>query len=280
VVTPSRRRDVIKHFCLAYRVSERRACRVAGFARASQRYRSVADPQDELRLRLKELAASRVRFGYRRLGLLLRREGLAREPQAHLPPVQTRRPHHSPENTAPEALQSLPRRPPRHQQAQPDLGHGLRLRYSVRRPADSGPDRRGLPHPREPRDRTESQFGAFHVAEVLDRIRRDRGRPKSIRCDNGPEFAGRLLDQWAFFNQIELDFSRPATPTDNAYIESFNARLRQELLNASWFLSLADAKARMEAWRKEYNEERPHSALRNLTPNEYVSRAREPAGVA
>lgn len=78
-----------------------------------------------------------------------------------------------------------------------------------------------------------ASFRAFHVAEALDRISRDRGRPKSIRCDNGPEFAGRVLDQWAFFNRVELDFSRPATPTDNAYIESFNARLRQELLNAS-----------------------------------------------
>ena len=83
-----------------------------------------------------------------------------------------------------------------------------------------------------------------------------------------------MLDQWAFFNQVELDFSRPATPTDNAYIESFNARLRQELLNASWFLSLPAAKARMEAWRKEYNEERPHTALKNLTPKEYLEQAR------
>ena len=117
-------------------------------------------------------------------------------------------------------------------------------------------------------------FRAFHVAEALDRITKERGRPKSIRCDNGPEFAGRVLDQWAFFNRVELDFSRPATPTDNAYIESFNARLRQELLNASWFLSLADASARMEAWRKEYNEERPHTALKNLTPKEYLEQAR------
>jgi putative transposase len=125
-----------------------------------------------------------------------------------------------------------------------------------------------------------ASFRAFHVAEALDRITRERGRPKSIRCDNGPEFAGRVLDQWAFFNQVELDFSRPVTPTDNAYIESFNARLRQELLNASWFFSLADARARMEAWRKEYNEERPHTALKNLTPKEYLEQARSPVEVA
>jgi putative transposase len=89
-----------------------------------------------------------------------------------------------------------------------------------------------------------------------------------------------VLDQWAFLNGVELDFSRPATPTDNAYIESFNARLRQELLNASWFLSLADARTRMEAWRKEYNEDRPHTALKNLTPKEHLEQARRPVGVA
>ena len=84
----------------------------------------------------------------------------------------------------------------------------------------------------------------------------------------GPSSPARVLDQWTFFNRVELDFSSPATPTDNAYIESFNARLRQELLNASWFLSLADAKARMDEWRKEYNEQRPHTALKYLTPKE------------
>jgi len=104
--------------------------------------------------------------------------------------------------------------------------------------------------------------------------------PKTIRCDNGPEFAGRVLDQWAFFNQVELDFSRPATPTDNAYIESFNVRLRQELLNASWFTSLAEARACMEAWRKEYNEERPHTALNNRTPKQYLAEVRAAAKVA
>ena len=279
-MTPSRRRDVIKHFCLAYRVSERRACRVAGFARASQRYRSVADPQDELRLRLKELAASRVRYGYRRLHVLLRREGW---------PVNHKRIYRLYRLEGLIIRQKTPRRKrsSRYRGDRLDISRPNQT-WAMDFVSDTLFDGRPIRvltvvdcHTREslaiePR----ASFGAFHVAEVLDRISRDRGHPKSIRCDNGPEFAGRLLDQWAFFNQIELDFSRPATPTDNAYIESFNARLRQELLNASWFLSLADAKVRMEAWRKEYNEERPHSALRNLTPNEYVSRAREPAGVA
>ncbi len=114
---------------------------------------------------------------------------------------------------------------------------------------------------------------AFGGSEVLDRLKRERGAPQTIRCDNGPEFAGRVLDQWAYFNQMELDFSRPGKPADNAYIESFNARLRLGLLNASWFLSMADARERIEAWRREYNEERPHSALGDLTPREFIEEA-------
>ena len=121
---------------------------------------------------------------------------------------------------------------------------------------------------------------ASHVVDALDAGVRERGRPTTIRCDNGPEFAGRLLDQWAYFNRVGLDFSRPATPTDNAFIESFNARLRQECLNASWFLSVPDARFRLAAWRRESNEERPHSALGNLTPQDFVDHARAAPEVA
>ena len=116
-----------------------------------------------------------------------------------------------------------------------------------------------------------TNFRAYQVVEELDRIVRLRGKPGSIRVDNGPEFAGRMLDQWAFLNKIELDFSRPGTPSDNAYVEAFNSRLRQECLNASWFLSMPDARHRIEAWRTEYNEDRPHSALGNLTPSAFAA---------
>ena len=86
----------------------------------------------------------------------------------------------------------------------------------------------------------------------------------------GPEFASRLLDQWAYLNKIELDFSRPGKPSDNAYIEAFNSRIRQECLNASWFLSMADARQRINEWRIDYNHHRPHSALGNLTPSAFA----------
>ena len=125
-----------------------------------------------------------------------------------------------------------------------------------------------------------ANFRAFHVVEVLDRLAAERGKPKTIRVDNGPEFAGRLLDQWAYLNGVELDFSRPGTPTDNAFIEAFNARIRAECLNASWFLSLADARDRIETWRIDYNTERPHSALGHLTPNAFAHQAQYARKVA
>ena len=96
----------------------------------------------------------------------------------------------------------------------------------------------------------------------------------------GPEFARRLLDQWAYLNKVELDFSRPGKPTDNAYIEAFNSRLRQEYLNASWFLSMDDARARINNWKADYNETRPHSSLGNVTPSKFAAQLKETRKVA
>jgi len=110
-----------------------------------------------------------------------------------------------------------------------------------------------------------------HVAAILDEVTQRRGRPKTIRVDNGPEFISKSLDLWAYWNQIKLDFSRPGKPTDNAYIESFNGKLREECLNQHWFLSIKDAQAKLEAWRLDYNQRRPHSSLGNLSPVEYAS---------
>ena len=93
------------------------------------------------------------------------------------------------------------------------------------------------------------------------------------RVDNGPEFVSKALDRWAYANGVALDFSRPGKPTDNAFVESFNGRLLDECLNAHWFLSLFDARAKIEAWRRHYNESRPHTSLGWLTPSEYASAA-------
>ena len=125
-----------------------------------------------------------------------------------------------------------------------------------------------------------SNFRAHQVIWELDRIARLRGKPRSIRVDNGPEFAGQLLDQWAYLNKVELDFSRPGKPSDNASIEAFNSRLRQEGLNASWFLPPADARTRINNWRIDYNQNRPHSALGNLSLSAFAAQLKPARKVA
>jgi putative transposase len=280
VVKPSRRREVVGHLRTVYDVSERRACRVTGFARTTQRYRSRRDPQTELRIRLRELAAARVRYGYRRLHVLLRREGW---------PVNAKRVYRLYVEDGLSIRSKAPRRrrASRYRSGRPDVTEANQA-WAMDFMSDALFDGRPFRilavvdcHSREslaivPR----MNFRAHQVVEVLDNLVRERGKPQSLRCDNGPEFAGRMLDQWAYLNGVEIDFSRPGKPTDNAYIEAFNARLRAECLNASWFLSMADARDRIEAWRIDYNELRPHSSLGNLTPREYADQANQARKVA
>lgn len=113
------------------------------------------------------------------------------------------------------------------------------------------------------------------VSLFLTKLGYHRGVPRSIRVDNGPEFISKALDKWAYERKVELDFSRPGKPTDNAFIESFNGSFRDECLNANWFLSLEDARSKIETWRKDYNEFRPHSALGHKTPKEFMLATKE-----
>ena len=114
------------------------------------------------------------------------------------------------------------------------------------------------------------RLGGHEVVESLDRIGMGRRLPKTIRVDNGTEFTSKILDQWAYANKVTLDFSRPGKPTANALIESFNGRIRAECLNENWFLSIDDARQKIAAWRQDYNNHRPHSALGNLAPGEFA----------
>jgi putative transposase len=113
-------------------------------------------------------------------------------------------------------------------------------------------------------------LGAERVVVILDRVAVERGYPSCIVLDNGPEFQSRALDAWAHRHGVQLQFIRPGRPVENAFIESFNGRLRDECLNQHWFLSLADARRIIEAWRISYNTARPHRGLRGLTPEQYV----------
>lgn len=112
------------------------------------------------------------------------------------------------------------------------------------------------------------------VVEVLERLKWTQGLPKVIHCDNGSEFISRAVDDWAHRNGVKLDFSRPARPTDNPFIESFNGKLREECLKQHWFKNIEEARRVIEAWRKEYNLERPHRSLQNQTPAEFEERWR------
>ena len=108
------------------------------------------------------------------------------------------------------------------------------------------------------------------VVGALNQIRQKRGTPKLLFCDNGSEFTSQMMDLWAYHNQVQIDFSRPGKPTDNAYVESFNGTLRAECLDVHWFATLTEAKQVIEDWRREYNESRPHRSLGERTPSEFA----------
>jgi len=116
----------------------------------------------------------------------------------------------------------------------------------------------------------DTSLGGVRVVRVLEGLKQQGRKPGAIVIDNGPEFVSQVVDRWAYENGVTLDFSRPGKPTDNAFVESFNGRLRDECLNTHWFLSLADARAKIETWRRHYNESRPHTSLGWMTPAEFA----------
>jgi putative transposase len=255
---------------VCYEVSERRVCGVLGLLRNTCRYKSVADEQAALRIRLRDLAYSRASYGYRRLHILLQREGWA---------VNHKRVYRLYKQ---EGLMMRPKKPRRHVTAcrriermeargpndgwsmdfmSDELYNGRRIRLLT---LVDNFTRESLAI------EVDSHLGGHRVVEVLQHLRDERSLPKTIRVDNGPEFISKVLDQWAYLNGVELDFSRPGKPTDNAFIEAFNGRLREECLNENWFLSLEDARDKVGTWREEYNRLRPHSALGNLSPEEFT----------
>jgi putative transposase len=260
---------------VCYQVSERRVCRIMGLWRGTCRYESVADEQAALRIRLRDLAYSRASYGYRRLHVLLQREGW------HVNHKRVYRLYKI------EGLMMRPKKPRRHVTARRRME-----RIEASKPNEvwsmdfmvdelyNGPRIRLLTlvdnFTRESLAiEVDYHLSGHRVTEVLMRLSQTRGLPRVIRVDNGPEFISKVLDQWAFLNGVELDFSRPGKPTDNAVIEAFNGRLREECLNENWFLSLEDAREKVEAWRQEYNQRRPHGALGNLSPEEFA-RVEEP----
>jgi putative transposase len=221
-------------------------------------------------MRLRELAAARVRYGYRRLHVLLRREGwkinVKRVHRLYkLEGLSLRLKQRKKRVSQLRVVQPTAQRPNERWSLDfmsDTLGDGRRIRVLTAVDHFSRVS---------PGIEVDYSLPSRRVVEMLERLTTSVGKPKVLCVDNGPEFSGRVLDQWAHRNKVKLHFSRPGKPTDNAMIETFNAKVRTECLNQQWFTSLEDAKRTLEDWRREYNQERPHSALGHQTPDEFMA---------
>jgi putative transposase len=256
-------------------ISERRACQLVGLSRTVLHYESKACSENEqLQSRLVELAGERRRFGYRRLHALIRREGVQanhkriyRLYRAAGLAVRRRRKRHG--VAIERNALTVPSRPNEVWSmdfVSDALASGRRIKVLTivddfsKEVVDLAVD-----------------FGISgqYVTRVLDQAARFRGYPKAIRTDQGPEFTGKALDQWGYKNGVQLKLIQAGKPTQNAFIESFNGRFRDECLNDHWFTSLLEARILIASWRRDYNQHRPHSALEYQTPAEFAARYRE-----
>ena len=255
-----------------YRRSERRACGLVGMRRSSYRYRRRPHEEVELRERLRVLAQERRRFGYRRLTVLLRREGclvnhkrVYRIYRAEGLAVRPRK-----RKRLKAAARTPLAMPVRADQVwtmdftEDALASGRKFRTLN---LMDGYTREAL------RMEADTSLPGARVVRVLAQRRETRGVPERIQVDHGPEFIRRVVDQWAFEQGVALHFIDPGKPTQNGHSESFNGKFRDECLNENWFMSLGEAREKIEAWRRDYNQVRPHSALGYQTPEEFAARA-------
>lgn len=251
----------------AYRISERHAARLVKLAISTLRYRSRKMFDEVLRRRLRELAGTHVRYGYRRLTVLLRREGwqvnakriyrLYREEELIVRTKQRRKlARRQRAMTTPMAVR------PNQCWSMDFVTDKLAEGRSFRILTVIDQFTRECVALEADRSMTGNK-----VTEALERARQERGHlPESITVDNGSEFSGRALEAWVMSNEVQLCFIRPGRPVENGFIESFNGRLRDECLNVEWFASLDDARQKLAKFREHYNHQRPHSSLADRTP--------------
>jgi putative transposase len=271
MVTPAARREAVVHLTRSYEVSQRRACEVTGAARSVVRYRHRRAEDAALRLRLKELAAQRRRFGYRRLNQMLKREGTV----VNLKKVrrlyseerlQVRRRGGRKRAMGTRAPMAIPQAP--------------NQRWSLDFVSDVMTNGRKLRILAVVDDFTaeclcliaDTSLSGLRVARELDSVIAGRRRPLMIVSDNGTEFTSMAILRWSQERTVDWHYIAPGKPQQNAFIESFNGRLRDELLNETLFSSLAEARTMLAEWRLDYNTQRPHSRLGWLTPSEFASR--------
>jgi putative transposase len=269
MVTPAARREAVAHLQLVYEVSERRACSALGADRTSVRYRSGRPDDAAIRTRLRELASIRRRFGYRRLHILLEREGIVMNHK------KLRRLYRE------ERLQ-VRRRGGRKRalgtRAPMTLPQGPNQRWSLDFLSDAMTDGRRFRILAVVDDFTreclvlaaDTSLPGLRVVRELDDLMRTRGRPAMIVSDNGTELTSMAILRWSQERQVEWHYIAPGKPQQNAFVESFNGRLRDELLNETLFSSLSQARETLSLWKDDYNTIRPHSGLGNLTPDAYA----------
>lgn len=239
-------------------------------SRSTWHYQSCRDEQTALKQRIRDIAQTRTRYGYLRVHALLRREGWK---------VNRKRVYRL---YCEMGLQLRHKTPKRRVKAKlrEDRQPAQKINdcWSMDFMADQTFDGQKLRvltivdnfSRVSPAIGVGRRYTGYDVVQTLEVATKEYGMPRTIRVDNGPEFVSKELDLWAYSNRVTLDFSRPGKPTDNAFIESFNSRVRQECLNEHWFLSLEDASSKIAQWRESYNHDRPHSMLGYKTPNEFA----------
>ena len=249
--------------------SIRKACELVGLSRPAYSYEPRSDRDVIVRGRLRELAQERRRFGSPRLHLMLRREGLVVN-------------HKRTERLYREEGLALRRKRRRKGasgvRVEPPAAQRPNEKWAMDFVHDSTADGRRFralvvidEYTREcPVIEVDRSLGGKRVVSVLDRLAESRSLPETITADNGPEFTGKALDEWACRTGVKLHFIGPGKPMENAYAESLNGRLRDECLSGNWFLNLADARETIDEWRKDYNSARPHTSLGGLTPQEFI----------
>jgi len=268
VVTPAAKRQAVAHACAVHEVSERRACQTLGVDRSSMRYSTRRAGDADVRLRIRELAAHRRRFGYRRLHLLLTREG------CHMNHKRFRRLYRE------EKLQVRKRGGRKRAlgvRAPLALPNGPNERWSLDFVSDAFTDSRRFRILAIVDDFTreslalipDTSLSGTRVARELDAVIAWRGSPKSCVSDNGTELTSMAILKWTQTSGVAWHYIAPGKPQQNAFVESFIGRLRDECLNETLFASLAQAREVLDAWRADYNRVRPHSALANKTPEEF-----------
>jgi putative transposase len=269
MVTPAARREAVAHLRCAFEVSERRACSTIGTDRTSVRYRSRRPDDASVRARLRELASQRRRFGYRRLHILLTREGLLMNHKKLRRLYREERLQVRRRGSRKRALGS---------RAPMTIPQGANQRWSLDFQVDALADGRRFRIFAVVDDFTreclalvaDTSLPALRVVRELDAVVAVRGRPAMIVSDNGTELTSRAILSWSQEMPVEWHYIAPGKPQQNAFAESFFGRLRDELLNETLFTSLAHARAELAAWKNDYNTVRPHSGIGNLTPADYA----------